>query len=153
MTTIASSVFHTLQFPHQSRIFTIYHINYWTIDIRIHGSNNVPFIDDSKLSYESVGVGLLKNSSLVGNFPSSTLNSLAKVAIVHTILTLPQQSLGSFALGVVPSPIASLLPISQDHVLFFAPHLVNILWLVTKEFRGLRERGVGMVSESQIKKL
>ena len=119
MTGVASSVFRTLQFPHQGRIVIIDQLNYCTPDIGNHGLNNVPFVDDYKLSYESVGVGLLKDSSLMGTFPLSTLNSLPKVAIVNTISTLSQQSLSSSASGVVPSPIASSLAISQEPVPFF----------------------------------
>ena len=99
MTVVSSSVFHTLQFLHQSRIVTINQLNYCTPNIRDHGLNNVPFVDDSKLSYESVGVGLLKDSSLMGTFPLSTFNSPPKVATVNTISTLSQQSLSSSSLG------------------------------------------------------
>ena len=88
MTAVASSVFRTLQFPHQGRIVTIDQLNHYTPDIRNHGSNNVPFVDDSKLFYESVGVGLLKDSSLMGTLPLSTLNPPPKVAMVNTITTL-----------------------------------------------------------------
>ena len=88
MTVVSSSVFLTLQFPHQGRIFTIDQLNYCTPYITNHGSNNVPFVDDYKLSYESVGVRLLKDSPLMGTFPLSTLNYLPKVATVHTMSTL-----------------------------------------------------------------
>ena len=76
MAAISSSNFHTLQFPHQDKIVTIDQLDYCIPDIRNHGANNVPFVEDSKLSYESVGVGLLKYSSLMGNFPLSSPNPL-----------------------------------------------------------------------------
>ena len=95
MTTVASSVFRTLQFPHQGKNFTINQLDCCTPDLCNHGSNNVPFVDDFKPSYESVGVGLLKDSSLMGTFPLSTLNPPPKVSMVNTISTLSRQSLGS----------------------------------------------------------
>ena len=79
MTAVASSIFCTLQFPHKGKIVTIDHLDYCIPDLRNHGSNNVPFGDDSKLSYESVRVGLLKDSSLMGTFSLSTFNPVGYV--------------------------------------------------------------------------
>ena len=74
MTIVLSSFFHTLQFPHEGKIVTIDQINVFTLDIHSNGSKNVPFVNDSKLSYESVGVGLLKYSSVMGTFPITYLS-------------------------------------------------------------------------------
>lgn len=60
MTVVTYSIFHTLQFPHQGKIVTIDQLNFFTPVIHNNGTNNIPFINDSKLSYESVRVGLLK---------------------------------------------------------------------------------------------
>ena len=74
MPVVASSIFRTLQFPHQGKIVTIYQLHYCTPDLHNHGANNVPFVEDSKLSYGRLGVGLLKDSSLMGTFPLSSPN-------------------------------------------------------------------------------
>lgn len=99
MTIVASSVFQTLQFPHQGRIVTIDQLNYCRLKIRNHGSNNIPFVDDSKLFYESVGVGLLMDSSLMWNFTFSTLSPPPKVFTANTILTWSQPSPGPYDHG------------------------------------------------------
>jgi hypothetical protein len=69
MTVVASSVFRTLQFPHQGKIVTIDQLNYCIPDSTTHSVDNVLLVGDSQLSYESVGVGLLKDSTLMGTFP------------------------------------------------------------------------------------
>jgi hypothetical protein len=60
MTIVASSVFRMLQFPHQGKIVTIDQLNYCIPDSNTHNIDNVLLVGDSQLSYESVGVGLLK---------------------------------------------------------------------------------------------
>ena len=88
ITTIASLFFFTLQFPHQGKIVTIDQLDYCTLDIHNHGANNVTFFKASKLSYESLGVEILKYSSLMGNFPLSSPNSPLQASATNTILTL-----------------------------------------------------------------
>lgn len=56
----------------------------------------------------------IKDSSLMGSFPLSTLNPSPTVAMVNTILPLSRQSLGSYDPRIVPSTITSLLLVSQD---------------------------------------
>jgi hypothetical protein len=113
---VASSIFRLIQFPHHGKTVTIVQLDFFTLDLHGKHTNNVPFVECLKISYKSVGVGLLKDSSLMGTLPSSILNPPPKVATVNTISTLSQQSLGSYAPWVVPSPIASSLPVSQDHI-------------------------------------
>jgi len=65
-----SSVFHVLFFLHEGNIFMIAHICY-CIPLTISTTMRimVPFIGDNPGSYESVGVGLFKISSLISFFP------------------------------------------------------------------------------------
>jgi hypothetical protein len=49
---------------------TIDQLDYCTPEARTEMTNNIPFLGDSKITYESVGVGLLKESSLMGSFPT-----------------------------------------------------------------------------------
>jgi hypothetical protein len=68
MIVIASLVFHILQFPYQGKIVTVDQLDYFTSDLNDSMMNNVPFLGSS-IGYESVGVGFLKESSLMGIFP------------------------------------------------------------------------------------
>jgi hypothetical protein len=66
MTTVVSSIFRTLCFPHEGKIVTIHQLSY------VHASPNasigpsIPMIDNSKLTTEDIGVGMY--SSLMGTF-------------------------------------------------------------------------------------
>jgi hypothetical protein len=57
------------------------------------------------VTYESVGVGLLKYSSLMGTFPTPLPPTTPHIAAVNMILTLPYQSLESSDPWIVPSPL------------------------------------------------
>ena len=88
MTAVASSIFQLIQFLHQGQLVTIDQLDFYTPDLHSQHTNIVPFVEGSKISYESVGVGLLKDSSFMGTFPLSTLNSPPKVSTSNTISTL-----------------------------------------------------------------
>jgi hypothetical protein len=94
-------VFRILQFPHQEKIVTVDQLDYCTPDLHNSATNNVPFLGSS-LGYESVGVGLLKDSSLVGIFPVPPPDT-PEVSMLNMILTQVQQSLESLDPLVVPS--------------------------------------------------
>ena len=49
MTAITSSIFFTLQFPHEGKIVSIDQLDYCTWDIHNCGTNNIPFVEYSKL--------------------------------------------------------------------------------------------------------
>jgi hypothetical protein len=49
---------------------TIDQLDYCTLDARTQTTKNIPFLGESEITYESVGVGLLKDSSLMGTFPT-----------------------------------------------------------------------------------
>jgi hypothetical protein len=70
MTIIASSIFRCVQFPYQGKIITINQLYYYTPDAPTLATNNIPFLGDTKITYKSVGVGILKDSSLMGTFPT-----------------------------------------------------------------------------------
>ena len=89
MIVVVSSVFHTLQFPRQGKIVTIDQLDYFTPNIYNHGVNNVPFIEQSKISYDTVGAGL-KDSSLMVTISLSTPKPPQQVATSNTISTFSQ---------------------------------------------------------------
>jgi hypothetical protein len=105
MTTIASSMFRRVQFPHQGKIVTIDQLDFCTPDARIPATNNIPFRGDHSVTYESIGVGLLKDSSLMGTFPTPLPPIVHHIFAVNMISTLPYQSLESYDPWIVPSPL------------------------------------------------
>jgi hypothetical protein len=105
MTIIASSVFRCVQFPHQGKIVTVDQLDFCTPDARIPATNNIPFLGDHVVTYESVGVGLLKYSSLMGTFPTPLPPTIHHISTVNMISTMPYQSLESSDPWIVPSPL------------------------------------------------
>jgi hypothetical protein len=85
MTVVTSLVFCIFQFPHEGKIVTVDQIDYCNPYLHNSPMNNVPFLGSS-LEYESVGVGLLKYSSLMGIFPLPPLDT-PKVATLNMIST------------------------------------------------------------------
>ena len=71
MTDFSSTVFQTLQFPHMGKIVTIDQLDYCTSDVTTPTENNMPMLGQSPPPYRSIGVGMLKDSTLMGVFPSA----------------------------------------------------------------------------------
>jgi hypothetical protein len=105
MTVVASSVFRCVQFPHQGKIVTVDQLDFCTTDARAPATNNIPFLGDHKITYESVGVGLLKDSSLMGTFPTPLPPTTHHIATVDMISTAAYQSLESSDPWIVPCPL------------------------------------------------
>ena len=105
MTAIASSVFWCVQFPHQGKIVTVDQLYFCTPNARALATNNIPFLGDHKITYESIGVGLLKDSSLMGTFPTPLPPTTLHISTVNMISTMPYQSLESSDPWIVPSPL------------------------------------------------
>jgi hypothetical protein len=105
MTIVASSVFRCVQFPHQGKIVTIDQLDLCTIDARTPATNNIPFLGDHKITYESVDFGLIKYSSLMGTFPTPLPPTTHHIASIDMISTVAYQSLESPDPWIVPSPL------------------------------------------------
>jgi hypothetical protein len=103
MNSIASSVFRCVQFHHQGKIVTIDQLDYCTPNSRTQTTNNIPFLGDSKITYESVGVGLSKYSSLMGTFPIPLPPTTQHIAMVNIISYIVHQSFESSDPWIVPS--------------------------------------------------
>jgi len=95
MTIVASLVFRTLQFPHQGKNVTDDQLSYCIPDSNTHNIDNVLLVDGSQLSYESIGVGLLKDSILMGTFLLPAPTPSTSITQVNTISSMVHQSLGS----------------------------------------------------------
>ena len=68
MTVVASMVFRTLKFLHLGKIVTIDQLYFYTLDVTTPTANNIPMLGQSPPPYQSIGVGMLKDSSLMGIF-------------------------------------------------------------------------------------
>jgi hypothetical protein len=105
MTSISSSVFRCVQFPHQGKNVTVNQLDFYTTDTHAPATNNIPFLGDHKITYESVGVGLLKYSSLMGTFPTPLPPTTHHIYTVDMISTMTYQSLESSNPWILPSPL------------------------------------------------
>eukprot|EP00253_Pinus_taeda_P019999 PITA_19999 len=82
MATIVSTYFRKIEFPFQGGITIIDQLAFFPNSSQATGS--IPLIHGSSQSLQNVGVGLLKDPSLMGTFSLSPPTSLVKVATVET---------------------------------------------------------------------
>jgi hypothetical protein len=125
MTFITSSVFRCVQFPHQGKIVTIDQLDFCTPDARAPVTKNIPFLGDQKVMYEIFGVGLLKDSSLMGTFPTPPPPTTHHIATINMISTMVYQSLESSDPWIVPSPmefdvLGDTMPLSPVEAMYVA---------------------------------
>lgn len=83
MVVMVSSFFRMFMFPHKGKIMKVDELSYYTSDPNSSGS--IPFFGKSITTYEDVGVGLLKDSSLMQTFTFPLLNLLHNVVEVNMI--------------------------------------------------------------------
>jgi hypothetical protein len=105
MTVIASSVFQCVQFPHQGKIMTVDQLDFFTTNAHAPATNNIPFLGDQKITYERVGVGLLKDSNLMGSFPTPLPPTTHHISTIDMISTVAYESLESSDSWIVPCPL------------------------------------------------
>jgi hypothetical protein len=123
MSVVASSVFRCVQFPHQDKIVTVDQLDLCMTDARAPATNNIPFLGDHKITYESIGVGLLKDSSLMGTFPTPLPRTTHHIATVDMILNAAYQSLESSDPWIVPcllefDALGDIVPLSPAEPLY-----------------------------------
>ena len=92
MTIVALTVFRTVQFPHLGIIVTIDQLNFCTLDVTTSTANNIPMLGQSPPPYQSIGVGMLKDSSLMGIFSSTPPNT--DTVIVNMIASFDSEPKG-----------------------------------------------------------
>ena len=66
MHAMASSLFYVIRFPHQGKIVTVDQLSFFASSSS-HG--NIPYVKHTGAPYESVGIGIFKDSTLMGIFP------------------------------------------------------------------------------------
>jgi hypothetical protein len=66
MCAIVSTLFHVIHFHHQGKVVTVDWLAFFSFDSH---TSNVPLIEKTPIGYENVGVGILKDSMLMGAFP------------------------------------------------------------------------------------
>ena len=92
-----------MSFPHNGNIVTIDQLDYYDFDLHSPPTSNVPLVGNS--TYTEVGVGLFKESSLMGTFPSLQPPSISSTASIHMISTVHlDDSPNSLSLGGVNEP-------------------------------------------------
>ena len=71
MTVVSLTLFQALQFPHLGKIVTIDQLEFCSPDVTTPTANNIPMLGQSPPHYQSIGVGMLNDSTLMGVFPST----------------------------------------------------------------------------------
>ena len=81
-----------VQFSHLGRIVTIDQLDFYTLDFTTYTANNIPMLGQYPPPYQSIGVGMLKDSSLMGIFPSTPPSMDS--ATVHMIASFDYEPKG-----------------------------------------------------------
>jgi hypothetical protein len=102
MRAVVSTLFHVVRFPHQGKVITVDQLAFFHSDAR---TDNVPFIAKTPPGYENVGVGLLKDSSLMGTFPIPPPDVPHPfIASINMISTSVRETPASYDPWIVPNP-------------------------------------------------
>jgi hypothetical protein len=117
MHAVVSALFCVLRFLHQGNIVTIDQLAFFNVDSR---TSNVPFISKIPLGYDNIGVGLLKDSTLMGTFqippPDIPPPLVASINMISTIICETPESYDPW---IVPSP--------GDHPLYSNQMLLSLV--------------------------
>ena len=62
---VVSSLFRVLHFPHEGKIVIVDQLSFFSFGML---NDNVPCVGNIEIPYESVGVGLFKDSAFMGTF-------------------------------------------------------------------------------------
>jgi hypothetical protein len=102
MHVVVSTLFRVVCFLHQGKVVTVDQLAFFNSDTR---TGNVSFIAKTPPGYENVGVGLLKDSSLMGTFPIPPPDAPhPSVSSINMISTMPHELPMSHDPWIVPDP-------------------------------------------------
>jgi hypothetical protein len=108
MRVVVSTLFLVVRFPHQGKVVIVDQLAFFNSDTR---TGNVSFIAKTPPGYENVGVGLLKDSSLMGTFPIPPPDvPCPSISSINMISTMPHELPVSSDPWIVPDP--------RDHLRF-----------------------------------
>ena len=83
MTAVMSSVFRVIKFPHNGKIVTIDQLAYFASDPT--SSESIQHVGKTTIPYRDMGVGLVKDSGLLGTFPFPPIHEVSSFASIHMI--------------------------------------------------------------------
>jgi hypothetical protein len=102
MNIVVSTLFHVVHFPHQGKVITVDQLAFFNSDAR---TSNVSFISKTPPGYENVGMGLLRDSTLMGTFPIPPPDFPPPlVALINMISTFFHETPVSYDPWIVPDP-------------------------------------------------
>jgi hypothetical protein len=102
MHAVVSTLFCMLRFPHQGKVVTVDQLAFFNSDSR---TRNVSFISKTPPGYDNVGVGLLKDSTLMGTFPIPPPDIPPPfVTSINMISTSVRETPASQGPWIVPNP-------------------------------------------------
>jgi hypothetical protein len=102
MRAFVSTLFCVLRFPHQRKVISVDQLTFFNFDSR---TSNVPFISKTPPRYANVGMGLLKDSTLMGTFPIPPHDIPPPFfASIGMISTFVRQTPASHDPWIVPDP-------------------------------------------------
>jgi hypothetical protein len=116
MHAVVSTLFCVVCFPHQGKVVTVDQLTFFNSDTR---TGNMSFIAKTPMGYENVGVGLLKDSSLMGTFPIPLPDvPCPSVSSINMISTVPHELPVSSDPWLVPDPgdhtrFGDVMPLSR----------------------------------------
>lgn len=82
MIAIVSTYFRMISFPHKGTITVINQLSFFASASQVTGS--VPFVHLPQLEIQNIGVGLLKDSTLMGTFALPSPMTLAEITSIET---------------------------------------------------------------------
>ena len=107
---------------------TIYQLDFSTPDVTTSTPNNIPMLGQSPPPYQSIGVGMLKDSSIMGIFPSNP--SSMDTVTVHMITSFDYEPKGK---QVVESTSLSSHEALYDTIQTFSDDHMDDLHLVASD--------------------
>jgi hypothetical protein len=87
------------------KIVTVDQLDFCMTATRATATNNISFLGHHKIMYESIGVGLLKYSIIMGTFPTPLLLTTHHIATIDMISTAAYQSLESSDPWIISCPL------------------------------------------------
>jgi hypothetical protein len=140
MCTVVSTLFRVVRFPHQEKVVTVDQLVFFNSDTH---TGNVPFIAKTPPGYENVGVGLLKDFSLMGTFPIPSPDVPRPLVVsINMISTVPHELPASHEPWIVHDP-GDHLSYDDTMLLSLVESVMSPLLSLQETLRGCRPEVLG----------